>query len=79
MLLFSIQNGLQRVYKFILYRINWVPKELFFEARVYKTTDKKRLSTNKTKNYDYGAINIRSPGLAKFIGKKAHVTIKIEK
>ncbi len=54
-------------------------KELVFEAKVYKTTDKKKLSTNETKNYDYGAINIRSPDLAKFIGKRARVTIKIEK
>jgi len=56
-----------------------MPKELVFEAKIYKTTDKKTLSTNETKNYDYGAINIRSPDLAKFIGNKVKVTIKIEK
>lgn len=56
-----------------------MPKELIFNAKIYKTTDKKKLSTNETKNYDYGAINIRSPDLAKFIGKEVKVTIKIEK
>lgn len=52
-------------------------KELVFEAKIYKTTDKKTLSTNETKNYDYGAINIRSPELAKFVGKAVKVTVKM--
>jgi hypothetical protein len=55
-----------------------MPKELVFNAKIYKTSDKKTLSTSEKKTYEYGAINIRSPDLAKFVGKKAKVIVKVE-
>lgn len=56
----------------------WMPKEYEFKVKIHKTTDKKRLSTNETKNYDYGTINIRRPELAKHIGKMVKVRIEIK-
>ncbi len=52
-------------------------KELIFKTKIHKTTDKKKLATNETKTYEYGAINIRSPELAKHIGKKVKVKITL--
>lgn len=49
-----------------------------FNVKIHKTTDKKKLATNETKDYEYGTINIRSPELAKHIGKKAKINVKIE-
>ena len=56
-----------------------MPKTYSFEAKIHKTTDKKKLVGNKVKHYEYGTINIRSPELARHIGKKAKVSVKIEK
>ena len=50
-----------------------------YEAKISRTTDRKKLATKETKNYDYGTINIRKPELAKYIGKKAKVRIIIGK
>jgi hypothetical protein len=52
-------------------------KELVFKVKIHKTNDKKKLSTGEVKTYDYGAINIRSPKLAQYAGKKAKVSVKI--
>ncbi|PIU21643.1 MAG: hypothetical protein COT15_01215 [Candidatus Diapherotrites archaeon CG08_land_8_20_14_0_20_34_12] len=49
-----------------------------YEAKISRTTDRKKLATKETKNYDYGTINIRKPELAKYIGKMAKVRITIE-
>jgi len=49
-----------------------------YKARISRTTDKKKLATNETKNYDYGTINIRKPELAKYIGKQAKVRVIIK-
>ena len=46
-----------------------------FKVKVHKTTDKKKLK-EETKIYDYGAINIRSPELAKYVGKKVKVRVE---
>ena len=54
-------------------------EDLFFEVKVHKTTDKKKLATNEIKIYDYGAINIRSPELAKYVDKKVKVRIQVKK
>ena len=45
-----------------------------FKVKVYKTTDKKKVN-GKAKNYEYGAINIRSPELAGYVGKTVKVRI----
>ncbi|MFH1695121.1 MAG: hypothetical protein ABH850_01685 [Candidatus Micrarchaeota archaeon] len=50
-----------------------------FEVKIHKTTDKKKLATKEMKDYEYGTINIRSPELAKHIGKKAKITVKLQK
>ncbi len=54
-------------------------KDLIFKVKIHKTTDKKKLATNETKTYEYGAINIRSPELAKYVGKMAKIKVAIEK
>lgn len=46
-----------------------------FTVKIHKTTDKKKLKDD-TKTYEYGAINIRSPELAKYVGKM--VKVKVE-
>lgn len=69
----------RRVYKPILYRIVIMVKSFEYEAKISRTTDRKKLATKETKNYDYGTINIRKPELAKFIGKKAKIKVKIER
>lgn len=46
-----------------------------YTARISRTTDKKKLATNETKNYDYGTINIRKQELAKHIGKRAKIKV----
>jgi len=53
-------------------------KTYSFSVKIHKTTDKKKLATNEIKNYEYGTINIRSPELAKYIGKEAKVKIKVD-
>ena len=55
-----------------------MPKDLLFEVKIHKTTDKKKLATNEMKEYEYGAINIRSPDLAKYVGKTAKVRVKFD-
>ncbi len=50
-------------------------KDLIFKTKIHKTTDKKKLATNETKTYEYGALNIRSPELAKHIGKTVKVKV----
>ena len=50
-------------------------KSITLEAKVYSTTDKKKLK-EKEQVYEYGALNLRSPRLKDFIGKE--VKIKIE-
>lgn len=45
------------------------------KVKVYKTTDKKKVR-GKSKNYNYGAINIRSPDLANYVGKVVKVRIE---
>jgi len=46
-----------------------------FKVKVHKTTDKKKVA-GKSKIYDYGAINIRSPDLADYVGKIVKVRIE---
>lgn len=46
-----------------------------FTVKVYKTTDKKKLKEG-TGVYEYGTINIRSPELARYVGKT--VKVKVE-
>lgn len=48
-----------------------------FQVKIHKTTDKKKLATKEMKDYEYGTINIRNQELAKHIGKKAQVIVKI--
>lgn len=45
-----------------------------FTAKVYKTTDKKKLKT-ASKTYLYGTISIRDPKLNNYIG--ADVVVKV--
>jgi len=45
-----------------------------FTVKIHKTSDTKKLKEGK-KVYNYGAINIRAPELAKYIGKI--VSIKV--
>jgi len=45
------------------------------KVKVYKTTDKKKVN-GKSKNYKYGAINIRSPDLVDYVGKTVKVRIE---
>ena len=52
-------------------------KKYQYKARISRTTDRKKLANNETKNYDYGTINIRKHELAKYIGKKVKVRIDI--
>ena len=48
-----------------------------FTVKVHKTTDTKKLKeSNKT--YEYGAINIRSPDLVKYVGKTVKVRVEQE-
>lgn len=44
-------------------------------VKVYKTTDKKKVR-GKSKSYNYGAINIRSPDLADYVGKVVKVRVE---
>lgn len=53
-------------------------KDLIFDVKIHKTTDKKELATKETKVYEYGAINIRSPELAQYIGKNAKIKVTIK-
>ena len=46
------------------------------KVKVYKTTDKKKVR-GKSKSYNYGAINIRSPDLVDYVGKL--VKVRVEK
>jgi len=46
-----------------------------FEVTVHATTDKKKLTTG-IKNYDYGVINLRTPELTEYIGKKVKIIIE---
>ena len=46
-----------------------------FKVKIHKTTDTKKLKEGK-KVYNYGAINIRAPQLAKYVGKI--VKVKVE-
>lgn len=48
-----------------------------FKVKIHKTTDTKKL-VDKTKVYDYGAINIRSPELAKYVGKFVKIKVIVE-
>lgn len=45
------------------------------KVKVYQTTDKKTVR-GKSKRYNYGAINIRSPDLAEYVGKTVKVRIE---
>ena len=45
-----------------------------FRVKIHKTTDTKKLKEGK-KVYSYGAINIRAPELAKYVGRV--VSIKV--
>ncbi|MGI0059949.1 MAG: hypothetical protein ACREBJ_09295 [Nitrosotalea sp.] len=49
-----------------------------FKVKIHKTSDKKKLKEGSV-TYDYGAINIRSPELAKYVGKTVKVKIILEK
>jgi len=53
-------------------------QKIHYKAKINKTTDNKKLATGEKKAYDYGTINLRKPELAKYIGKKADITIIIE-
>lgn len=46
-----------------------------FEVKIHKTTDKKTVQ-GEQKIYEYGAINIRSPELAKYVDKRVKVRIE---
>lgn len=46
-----------------------------YKAKVYSTTDKKKLSNGSSKTYMYGAINLRTPQLKAFVGKKVIVKV----
>ena len=46
-----------------------------FKVKIHKTTDKKKLKEGN-KTYTYGAINIRAPELAEFIGKVVKVRVE---
>jgi len=48
-----------------------------FKVKIHKTTDKKKLKGGM-KEYDYGAINIRAPELAKYVNKKVKVRVELE-
>lgn len=48
-----------------------------FNVKIHKTTDKKKLKAG-LKEYDYGAINIRAPELAKYVGKKVKIKVELE-
>jgi hypothetical protein len=45
-----------------------------FKVKIHKTTDTKKLKEGK-KVYNYGAINIRAPELAKYVGRVVKVRI----
>lgn len=49
-----------------------------FKVKVHKTTDSKKLKEGN-KTYEYGAINIRSPDLAKYVGKTVKVNVEEDK
>ncbi len=49
-----------------------------FKAKVYKTTDKKKLKT-ASKTYLYGTISIRDPKLNNYIGDEVVVKISTKK
>jgi hypothetical protein len=46
-----------------------------FKVKIHKTTDKKKVQ-GRDKIYEYGAINVRSPELAKYVGKKVKVRVE---
>ncbi len=48
-----------------------------FTVKVHKTTDKKKVQ-GEAKIYEYGAINIRSPELVKYVGKRVKVRVEME-
>ena len=48
-----------------------------FDVKIHKTTDTKKLKEGK-KVYNYGAINIRSPELAGYIGRRVRVRVEPE-
>ena len=47
-----------------------------YKIKVSSTFDKKKLK-NGTKRYEYGSISMRSPELAKYIGKTVKVKIEM--
>jgi hypothetical protein len=48
-----------------------------FRVKIHKTKDKKKVN-GEDKVYTYGAINIRSPELVGYIGKKVKVKVEEE-
>ncbi len=48
-----------------------------YKVKVYPTSDKKKLSNGTSKQYYYGAINLRAPQLKEFVGKE--VVVKVYK
>lgn len=64
------------IYMF-LYRILLVFMKAIaiLKVKVYKTADKKKVN-GKSKQYNYGAINIRSPDLVDYVGKTVKVRIE---
>ena len=50
-----------------------------FRVKVSPSTDKKKLSTGKTKDYRYGSVSLRNPKLTAYIGKEVMIRIFEEK
>lgn len=48
-----------------------------FKVKIHKTTDTKTVN-EKPKVYEYGAINIRSPELAKYVGKIVKIRVELD-
>ena len=45
-------------------------------AKVYGTTDVKKLKSGKEKKYEYGTISIRDQKLSSYTGKKVRIRIE---
>lgn len=49
-----------------------------FRVKVHSSTDKKKLSTGKTEQYNYGSVSLRNPKLTDYIGKDVIVKVLID-
>jgi len=46
-----------------------------FRVKVSATTDKKKLSDGKTKDYKYGSVSLRNSKLTAYIGKEIMIRV----